>query len=432
MMRNSSIVKNSAALLSAGALFAGCVGESSPDVRKVDGVSMHYDVGERPDNEVVDLGINPENLPYEDLELDGNMYDAEGTTIYHVVAHAELEDDKFVFAPHPQLEDGVVDIFSVALSDSEELMSAAAKNGNLEHVIFARGLPDDESTQSHYNPFGNVVAVTLHEEGVSYDELIATLRHELWHAVAHDLNFTNEEWENEYSKACDRLNQHYLPEHLEYLGDIVDEITDYATAKRTSHPDAHEELAGPLEAVDEYLKSGRGADDIWLYCGQLSVGYALRDLEAAATNLENKYDSVISSYLGSFAVGPNEIFDDMDPDSELYRAIAREFIESDTVYADISEFSYVESESVGSSFLGHAAEANNFAEAWASILNVSTLYTDEFVEKVASMHPDERHFVMTFLDLTTRNIIKLNPDLADYLTTNEQYIQQEVDNILDS
>lgn len=425
-IREFGITRKAAAMLAAGAMFAGCTGETGPETRTIHGIEMHYDVGNRPANEATDLGIDPKTLPYENLELEGNIYDTEGTTTYHVVAHAGREADEFRFQSHGDLDDDVRDIFSAALGESEDLISAAANRGNLDHIIFARGLPSDELIQSHYNPYGNVVAVTLAEKGVSYDELVATLRHELWHAVARDLNFTEEEWEGEYSEACDNLNQLYLSDSLEYLGHIVDEITEYVQAKRTSYPEAHAELAGPLEAVDTYLEAGNGADDIWLYCGQLSVGYALRDLEGAALGLGEQDRAIISSYLRGFVTGSSDIFNDMDPNSEIYRAIGREFIEGDTVYADISEFSYVQSESTGSMFLGHAAEADNFAETWASILNVSTLYTEEFSKKVASMQPAERDFVLTFLRLTIKNITELNPDLSDYLTNKEQLIQQRV------
>lgn len=430
-MRKFSLAREGVALVAAGALFTGCSSaETGQETRTVDGVVMHYDVGERPTNEAIDLGIIPGTLPYSDLVLNGNFYDPDATTTYHVVAHAQRVADEFSFTPHTDLAEETSDIFSTALADSEDLISAAVKMGNLDHVIFARGLESDGLKSSHYNPYGNVVAITLHEEGMSYDELVATLRHELWHAVARDLNFTEEEWGGAYSEACDKLDQLYIPSSLEYLGQIVDEITDHVEARRTSFPHAYAELAGPLEDVDAYLEAGKGAEDIWLYCGQLSVGYALMDLEAAARGLDEEHDAVIGGYLGGFITGPHAIFDDMDPNSKTYRDIAREFIEGDGVYADISEFTYVQSESAGSAFLGHAAEASNFAETWASILNVSTYYTEEFAEKIATLEQAERDFVLTFLGLTIKNLTLQNPDLTDYLTTKETYIHDRVAQLL--
>lgn len=426
------MIKNGAVLVATGSMIVGCsAAETDPVSRQREGIEFSYDTASPPANEAVDTGILPQDLPYENIELPGNMYDSAGTTIYHRVAGLDLtrgdkEQDTLEFTAHEDLAEKENAIFRAVLSDSEDLIAAAVDRGSLNHLLFVKGLPSDESTASHYNPFGKVVAITFHEENVSYDELLATTRHELWHAITEGLTFTEEEWEGAYSQACDKVDALYTPRSLEYIAQVVEELQQYIEQKKAKHPEDYADLHTSLQKVGEYLESGKGAEDIWLYCGQLSLGYALSDLEKAALGLP---EDSFEGELGTHTV-EREIFEDMDPESELYRAIGREFIEGDTLYASVSEYPYVKNEDKERIFLGHAAEASNFTEIWASILNVATYYTDEFTVEVARMEPAEREFVLMFLDLTVKHTIELNPGLADYLNNTLDIIRTKVTELL--
>lgn len=423
-MVKHSIIRGGVALVAAGSLMAGCA-SSEIEPRTTNNVGLEYDLTNGPANEAIDAGIVPNQLPYEDVVHHGNIRDPKGLTTYHQVAGLTLVEGQdgeksMEYKAHPELSQDVDQLFKAVLTDSEDLITAAANSGNLEYLIFNRGLETDESTSSHYNPYGNVVAITFDEENASYDELVATARHELWHALTKKLNFTEEEWNGPYKEACDKIDALYMPESLAYLKTVVDDLKTYLEDKKAKYPEDHAKMMGPLEAVDQYLEAGNGADDIWLYCGQLSVGYAISDLERAALNIPENGTASLGGFIYS------DTFDDMDHNSDLYRALKREFIEGDTVYADVSEFSYVQNEDKERIFLGHAAEADNFDEIWASILNTATYYTDEFADKVATMHPAEREFVMTFLNLTINHTIELNPELATYLTGKRQQIHNRV------
>ncbi len=272
---------------------------------------------------------------------------------------------------------------------------------------------------------GKVVAVTLDETGISYDELVATLRHELWHAVTYELTFSEEEWETDYSEACDRIDTLYRPEAINYVGDVVGQLLALYEQHKRAYPDEYESVVPALKEVDKYIETGRGTEDVMLYCGQLSVRYSLSQLEDSAGEFnDSDYPAI------SVIVPYGDIIATLDDSSPLKRALLREFIEGDTVYADYNESTYVQSDSVGSRLLGHSAEADNFSELFTSILNTTTRYTDEFAKRIAEMHPAERDFTFMFLRLTIKNTIVLSPQLADQLNSTENYLRQKVAELL--
>lgn len=414
---NRPFVQTGVALAATGSLLlgSGCSSaESGPRIEN--GIEFQYDVSEPPQDIGQDLGIDPSALPHEDVILNGSMYDENGQTTYHVVARAIKKDNRIEFVSHSDLEESTADVFQAALAGSEDLMGAATKRGQLEQVIFAKALSSDKDSTSHYNPIAKAATVLLDEKGVTFDELRATLRHELWHAVTVGLNFSRQEWETSYTEACDGLDKLYRPEALQYIERTVGELITLFSSNKREFGDEHNKFVPSLLNVEKYLESGRGAEDVFLYCGQLSIKYTLPDLEKKAEGIGENDFGDLGLISDSAAVGS------LSNDDTLKRDIGREFIEGDTVYKRINESSYVKSQTRGAKHFGHSAEADNFDELFASILNSVTYYSKEFGQQVASMKPEEKKFINTFLGLTVKYVIAQNPSLEDKLTDARQAV----------
>lgn len=422
-------------LVTVGVLLAGC-SDRSPEHHAIPTTTLeqrnpdtglsaadfdfNFEFGEFSGDRSTSLGINPDELPYEDVEKIGDLADENKHYIYHTVARVEVNGTRIEYKPHTDLNDHVSDIFKMSVGESEPMIRAAAARGTLREILFTRPLPGDTDNTSSFNPITGVIRINIREQGMSFDELSVTGKHEAFHADTFKLNFTRDEWDKDYDKACDGIETLYRPRSLQYVSEVVDKLIQLYGQSKQHDPADYKKFVPALEKIRAYLDSDsdKALDQIFMYCGELSVMYALSDLDKAANNIGQDGLGNLSIYDMQVSQ-PVKDLPDSDPTK---RALFREFIEGDTLYRDLNESEYVESDSAGSRFLGHTAEADNFNEMFASVLDISTNYTDKFVNKLREMKPEEQHFVITFMRLLYDHTIQLNPGLAGLISQKEAVI----------
>ena len=363
------------------------------------------------------LGIDPAVMPTTAITLDGTMYDPEDTTDYKYITTASIVDGVLSIESHPDLDVPTQKLFERLIVDSADLITSAYDQGRLTHVMITTTSSEEEFSNSHYNRYADsgLVALNIHETGVSYEELEATLRHELWHAASDNLPFSKDAWQIIWEQVCDDVDDEYKSDVISYTRETVQMIIDYLEVNKEEYPEDYAEYMESLENVADYMDeegSDLPLDDIFLYsCGQYLFLYGLRGIEALAENLEE------DSYLEDLFLRYEGVFEQLEPNNEFALRIFREIAEFSGALKALNESTYLQTESASGGRLGHVS--TNFSERMASTLNNLTYFTNDFAEHVASLPQADQDYVLAQTRQIINEAMAANPSLLGLLSASE-------------
>ncbi len=363
------------------------------------------------------------NLPSIVVEKIGDSYEGEeGSTNYRQSAVITFEGDTVVFNETDGLSNEQVEFLQSLVADSKQILEVAFKSGVLKEIIFGAKY-EESDLSSHFNPFGGLVFINLEEQNMNYQELLASLRHEAWHSIDTNLPYQGDAYDLVYETACQDVIKDQEEEVKQIVLSTAVWLRQLVDQNKSTYPELEAEYGPSIDIVVNYLETDQPLDDFTIFdsCGALYVGYSLTGIEEKFYGIDTSEGSSVNDQRIKMRslIFEDDLIKIMDeiPDTDPFkRAYLREAIEVGAAVL-YNESSYIVSDSKHSVTAGHAA--TNFDENFASLMNVMTLYPEQFATKLKTTSENSQEFTVMLVRLMASSVVAKYPDLLGYLSEAE-------------